>query len=61
VAFTVDGVTSDEVALALAERGVFVSNGDFYATTLVERLGFGAAGSCEPAAPATPPRRRWSG
>ena len=44
VAFTVDGVTSDEVALALAERGVFVSNGDFYATTLVERLGFGTAG-----------------
>jgi cysteine desulfurase family protein (TIGR01976 family) len=44
VAFTVDGLVSDEVAVALAERGVFVSNGDFYATTLVERLGVGQAG-----------------
>jgi cysteine desulfurase family protein (TIGR01976 family) len=44
VAFTVDGLVSDEVAVALAARGVFVSNGDFYATTLVERLGFGQTG-----------------
>jgi selenocysteine lyase/cysteine desulfurase len=44
VAFTVDGLVSDDVAVALAARGVFVSNGDFYATTLVERLGFGEAG-----------------
>jgi cysteine desulfurase family protein (TIGR01976 family) len=44
VAFTVDGLSSDEVAVALAARGVFVSNGDFYATTLVERLGFGQTG-----------------
>jgi cysteine desulfurase family protein (TIGR01976 family) len=39
VGFTVMGRTTDEVAAALAEDGVFVSNGDFYATTVVERLG----------------------
>lgn len=44
VAFTVAGKTSDEVAAALAERGVFVSNGDFYATTVVGRLGLSGEG-----------------
>lgn len=39
VAFTVAGEDSDDVAGALADRAVFVSNGDFYAQTLVERLG----------------------
>ena len=39
VAFTVQGSTSSDMARALAERAVFVSNGDFYATTVVERLG----------------------
>src|SRR5688572_5385475 len=39
VAFTVDGWPADTVARRLAERGVFVSSGDFYATTVVERLG----------------------
>jgi len=39
VAFTVKGRTSEDVAKALAERAVFVSNGDFYATTVVRRLG----------------------
>ncbi len=39
VAFTVAGRPSSEVATQLAERAVFVSNGDFYATTIVERLG----------------------
>jgi selenocysteine lyase/cysteine desulfurase len=39
VAFTVEGVRSDEVARRLARRGVFVSHGDFYAQTVVERLG----------------------
>ena len=38
IAFTVDGLPSVEVAKKLAERGVFVSHGDFYATTVVERL-----------------------
>jgi cysteine desulfurase family protein (TIGR01976 family) len=41
VAFTVTGSTPDVVAQRLAERGVFVSSGDFYATTVVERLGLG--------------------
>ena len=44
VAFTVAGRTSDEVATALADRAVFVSNGDFYATTVVARLGLSAHG-----------------
>jgi cysteine desulfurase family protein (TIGR01976 family) len=44
VAFTVEGRSSDEVATALAGKGVFVSNGDFYATTVVARLGLTSAG-----------------
>jgi cysteine desulfurase family protein (TIGR01976 family) len=39
VAFTVAGRTPDGVAQRLANRGVFVSSGDFYAATVVERLG----------------------
>jgi cysteine desulfurase family protein (TIGR01976 family) len=39
VAFTVSGRPADEVARHLAGLGVFVSSGDFYATTVVERLG----------------------
>jgi cysteine desulfurase family protein (TIGR01976 family) len=38
VAFTVRGVTSTEVARKLAARGLFLSHGDFYAATVVERL-----------------------
>ena len=44
MAFTVRGVSSREVAGRLAERAVFVSNGNFYAMTVVERLGLGADG-----------------
>ena len=44
VSFTVDGVVSDDVARALVRRGVFVSNGDFYATTVIERLGHATDG-----------------
>ena len=44
VAFTVHGMTADDVARALADRGIFVSSGDFYATTIVERLGLSEAG-----------------
>jgi cysteine desulfurase family protein (TIGR01976 family) len=44
IAFTVEGVASERVARALAVEGVFVSNGDFYATTVVERLGFAKEG-----------------
>lgn len=38
VAFTVRGVASTEVARKLAARGLFLSHGDFYAATVVERL-----------------------
>lgn len=44
VSFTVDGVKSDDVARGLADRGVFVSSGDFYATTVVRLLGHGDDG-----------------
>jgi selenocysteine lyase/cysteine desulfurase len=44
VGFTVGGRTTDAVATALAGEGLFVSNGDFYATTVVERLGLTAHG-----------------
>lgn len=44
VAFRVAGRACDEVAVALAERGLFVSHGDFYAATVIERLGVGADG-----------------
>jgi cysteine desulfurase family protein (TIGR01976 family) len=39
VAFTVDGMPAVDVARRLAAGGVFVSHGDFYAYTVVERLG----------------------
>ena len=44
VSFTLDGVVSDDVARALARQAVFVSNADFYATTVIERLGHAADG-----------------
>jgi cysteine desulfurase family protein (TIGR01976 family) len=44
VGFTVAGVTSTDVARQLAARGLFLSHGDFYAATVVERLGLGAEG-----------------
>src|SRR5438552_15967787 len=39
VAFTVNGLSSIDVAKELAEQGIFLSHGDFYAMTVVERLG----------------------
>ena len=44
LAFTVDGVAPLKVARYLAEEAVFVSDGDFYASTLVERLGLAPNG-----------------
>jgi len=44
IAFTVSGVPATQVARHLADRAVFVSDGDFYATTVVERLGQSAHG-----------------
>lgn len=42
--FTVRGRSSDDVAVALAKHGVFVSNGDFYASTVIHRLGLAPHG-----------------
>jgi cysteine desulfurase family protein (TIGR01976 family) len=39
VAFTVRNQSADTVARLVGERGVFVSSGDFYAATVVRRLG----------------------
>ena len=44
IAFTVNDVPSMEAAKKLAEHGVFLSHGDFYAMTVVERLGQSAHG-----------------
>jgi selenocysteine lyase/cysteine desulfurase len=44
VSFVIDGVPADAVAVRLASRGVFVSHGDFYAATVVERLGHATDG-----------------
>ena len=44
VAFTVDGMSSRDVAARLADRGLFLSHGDFYAMTVVQRLGVAASG-----------------
>lgn len=44
VAFTVDGMPSRRVASALAKRGLFLSHGDFYASTVLARLGLSDAG-----------------
>jgi cysteine desulfurase family protein (TIGR01976 family) len=39
VSFAVEGIRSEEVARRLAERGLFVSHGDFYASSVLTRLG----------------------
>jgi cysteine desulfurase family protein (TIGR01976 family) len=39
ISFTVDGIGCDDLARKLAEKGVFASSGDFYATTVCERFG----------------------
>jgi len=39
VSFTLDGMTGEEVSRALAARALFASHGDFYAQTVIERLG----------------------
>ncbi|MCA1565366.1 MAG: cysteine desulfurase-like protein [Acidobacteria bacterium] len=44
VAFTVAGVPSSVVAEELAARGLFLSHGDFYAATVIERLKLGDEG-----------------
>ncbi|HEU4762654.1 MAG TPA: cysteine desulfurase-like protein [Gemmatimonadales bacterium] len=44
VAFTVGKLPSGDVAARLAGEGVFVSDGDFYASTVVKRLGLAEQG-----------------
>src|SRR4029078_8959382 len=44
IAFTVRGMHSRKVAEELARLGVFVSHGDFYAMTVIERLGLAGEG-----------------
>jgi cysteine desulfurase family protein (TIGR01976 family) len=44
IAFTVESVASTDVARRLARRGLFLSHGDFYAATVIERLGLGSEG-----------------
>jgi cysteine desulfurase family protein (TIGR01976 family) len=39
IGFTLEGYSAEEVAIKLAERGLFLSHGDFYAMTVIERLG----------------------
>jgi cysteine desulfurase family protein (TIGR01976 family) len=44
ISFTVADVPSTAVARRLASQGLFLSHGDFYAATIVERLGLGLEG-----------------
>ncbi len=44
VSFTVAGRHPADVARFLGDRGIFVWHGDFYATTLIERLGLAESG-----------------
>jgi cysteine desulfurase family protein (TIGR01976 family) len=44
VSFTIEGIASTTVAQKLAARGLFLSHGDFYAATVIERLGLGVEG-----------------
>jgi len=44
LAFTLEGRSTESIAVALAERGVFVSHGDFYATTVARVYGREAEG-----------------
>jgi cysteine desulfurase family protein (TIGR01976 family) len=39
LSFTIEGGTSTEAARRLAEKGLFLSHGDFYAATVVKRFG----------------------
>jgi len=44
LSFTVAGVSSTDVARWLVSDGIFASNGNFYATTVMERLGHSQTG-----------------
>lgn len=42
--FTIEGCASTDAARRLAEKGLFLSHGDFYAATVIERLGLAPEG-----------------
>ncbi len=44
LAFTIEGCTSTDAARRLSEKGLFLSHGDFYAYTIVQRLGLAPEG-----------------
>jgi cysteine desulfurase family protein (TIGR01976 family) len=44
VSVSIAGVSAHDAAVALAAEGLYASSGDFYATTVVQRLGFARAG-----------------
>lgn len=44
ISFTINGKSAEAVCHLLSERGIFASHGDFYATTVVQRLGLNPAG-----------------
>jgi selenocysteine lyase/cysteine desulfurase len=44
VSLSIAGVSAHDAAVALATDGIFASSGDFYASTVVERLGFARDG-----------------
>lgn len=39
LSFTIEGCTSTDAVRRLAEKGLFLSHGDFYAYTIIQRLG----------------------
>jgi cysteine desulfurase family protein (TIGR01976 family) len=44
IAFRVEGHTPEEICLRMLEHGFFIAAGDFYASTLAEKLGIGDSG-----------------
>jgi cysteine desulfurase family protein (TIGR01976 family) len=44
VSFSIQGISPADAATELAREGVFVSHGNYYAATVMERLGFGESG-----------------
>ncbi len=44
ISFTIEGCKSTEAARLLSEKGLFLSHGNFYAATVVERLGLAPEG-----------------
>jgi selenocysteine lyase/cysteine desulfurase len=44
IAFRVEGHTPEEVCMRMLEHGFFIAAGDFYASTLAEKIGIGDSG-----------------